>query len=193
MHFVNRDAELRELDAAAKRGGLLVVFGRRRVGKTRLLRQWLQPRDGLYSQAIEAQRDLQIQQVFADLRPQLETQLVPKTWPELLEILALQKRRWMLCLDEFPYLTAVDESLPSQLQKWLDHSLPRGCPRLSSPDFHHLFQETTEETETLKNISPLTPFAPVKLNFSSLFTRHSSIPVKPALPQVAEFPAREQR
>src|SRR3989304_3339524 len=127
MEFVNRDAELRELDAAARRGGLLVVFGRRRVGKTRLLRQWLQPRDGLYSQAIEAQRDWQIQHVFADLRPKLETQLVPKTWPELLEILALQKRRWVLCLDEFPYLTAVDSSLPSRLQKWLDHSLPRGC------------------------------------------------------------------
>jgi AAA+ ATPase superfamily predicted ATPase len=127
MEFVNRDAELRELDAAAKRGGLAVVFGRRRVGKTRLLLQWLQPRDGLYSQAIEAQRDLQIQQVFADLRPQLGTQLVPKTWPELFEILALQKRRWALCLDEFPYLTAVDASLPSQLQKWLDHSLPSGC------------------------------------------------------------------
>jgi uncharacterized protein len=127
MDFVNRDAELRELDAAAKRGGLLVVFGRRRIGKTRLLRHWLQPRNGLYSQAIEAQRDLQIQQVFTDLRSQLETQLVPKTWPELLEILALQKRRWVLCLDEFPYLTAVDASLPSQLQKWLDHSLPRGC------------------------------------------------------------------
>jgi len=127
MEFVNRDAELHELDAAAKRGGLLVVFGRRRVGKTRLLRQWLQARDGLYSQAIEAQRDLQLQQVFADLRPQLDTQLVPKTWPELLEILALKKRCWVLCLDEFPYLTAVDASLPSQLQKWLDHSQPRGC------------------------------------------------------------------
>lgn len=127
MAFVNRDAELRELDAAGRHGGLLVVFGRRRVGKTRLLRRWLQARGGLYSQAIEAQRDLQIQQVYADLRPQLETQLVPKTWPELLEILALQKKRWVLCLDEFPYLTAVDASLPSRLQKWLDHSLPRGC------------------------------------------------------------------
>ena len=127
MKFVNREVELRELDSAAQHGGLLVVFGRRRVGKTRLLRRWLQARSGLYSQAIEAQRDLQIQQVFADLRPQLETQLVPKTWLDLLEILALQKRRWVLCLDEFPYLTAVDASLPSQLQKWLDHSLPRGC------------------------------------------------------------------
>jgi hypothetical protein len=54
----------------------------------------------------------------------LRWRIVPKTWPELLEILALQKQRWTLCLDEFPYLTAVDPSLPSQLQKWVDHSLP---------------------------------------------------------------------
>jgi hypothetical protein len=32
----------------------------------------------------------------------------------------------VLCLDEFPYLAAVDASLPSRLQKWLDHSLPGG-------------------------------------------------------------------
>jgi len=127
LKFANREAELRELDAAATRGGLLVMYGRRRVGKTRLLRHWLQTRDGYYSQAIEAQRDLQIQQVFQDLRARLETQITPKTWPELLEILALQKRRWIFCLDEFPYLTTVDASLPSQLQKWVDHSLPDGC------------------------------------------------------------------
>jgi hypothetical protein len=126
LPFVNRERELRELDTAAERGGLLVVYGRRRVGKTRLLRQWLETRDGLYSQAIEAQRDQQIEQVFLDLQPRLDTQLVPRTWPELLEILALQRGRRVLCLDEFPYLTAVDRSLPSQLQKWLDHGIPDG-------------------------------------------------------------------
>ncbi|NOT62743.1 MAG: ATP-binding protein [Acidobacteria bacterium] len=127
LPFVNREKELRELDAAAKKGGLLVLYGRRRTGKTRLLRHWLDTRAGFYSQAIEAGAPQQLQQVFTDLRPQLETQIVPKTWPELLEILALQKRRWVFCLDEFPYLTAVDSSLPSQLQRWLDHSLPDGC------------------------------------------------------------------
>ena len=49
LRFVNRETELRELDAAARRGGLLVVYGRRRIGKTGLLRHWLQTRDGLYS------------------------------------------------------------------------------------------------------------------------------------------------
>ncbi|MEO8185683.1 MAG: ATP-binding protein, partial [Deltaproteobacteria bacterium] len=112
LEFVNRAAELRELDAAAKVGGLLVLYGRRRVGKTRLLRHWLDHHDGLYSQAIEAQSDLQIAQVFQDLGSRLETKIEPKNWPELLEILALQKRRWILCLDEFPYLTSTDPTLP---------------------------------------------------------------------------------
>lgn len=128
LKFADREPELRELEAAAGRGGLLVVYGRRRIGKTRLLRHRLQTHEGLYSQAIEAQRDLQIQQVFQDLRAQLETRIVPKTWPEMLEILALQRRRWTLCLDEFPYLTAVDSTLPSQLQKWVDHSIHQEDP-----------------------------------------------------------------
>jgi uncharacterized protein len=88
MHltFTNRVDELAELNSAAKNGGLLVVFGRRRVGKTRLLVHWLKPRSGLYSQAIEPT---------------------------------------ILCLDEFPYLVAADPSLPSILQRWLDHQRPK--------------------------------------------------------------------
>jgi len=127
LDFVNRIKEQQELEASARKGGLLVVFGRRRVGKTRLLAHWLRSRGGMYSQAIEGPLDMQIQQVFADIRPQLSTQIVPKSWPEFLEVLTMQKKPWSLCLDEFPYLTAVDASLPSQLQKWLDHSMPRDC------------------------------------------------------------------
>jgi hypothetical protein len=127
LDFVNRERELAELDRAARHGGLLVVFGRRRVGKTRLLRKWLEGRGGLYTQAIEAPPELQVQQAFQDLRPGLETGIAPRSWADLLEILSLQKRRWTLCLDEFPYLAAADPTLPSRLQAWLDHSLPRGC------------------------------------------------------------------
>lgn len=41
LDFTNRIAELKELEASAVSGGLLVVFGRRRVGKTRLLTHWI--------------------------------------------------------------------------------------------------------------------------------------------------------
>ncbi len=127
LEFVNREAELLELDAAARRGGLLVVFGRRRVGKTRLLRQWMAGRGGMFSQAIEGPLEMQVGQVFADIRESLETRLTPRDWEDLLEILGLQKKPWVLCLDEFPYLTARDASLPSRLQRWLDEGIPEGC------------------------------------------------------------------
>jgi AAA+ ATPase superfamily predicted ATPase len=60
LEFVNRPDELRELDTAARRGGLLVVFGRRRVGRTRLLRQWMDGRDGMSGQALEGPVEMQV-------------------------------------------------------------------------------------------------------------------------------------
>ena len=58
LDFVNRVSEQRELDVAMRKGGLLVIFGRRRVGKTRLLRHWLDKRGGMYSQAVEGQCEM---------------------------------------------------------------------------------------------------------------------------------------
>ncbi|MEK7678339.1 MAG: hypothetical protein AAB676_21115 [Verrucomicrobiota bacterium] len=52
LEFVNREAELKDLDAVAAKGGVLALYGRRRVGKTRLLVEWLKRRDGWYSQAM---------------------------------------------------------------------------------------------------------------------------------------------
>ncbi len=147
LDFVNREAEWAELDAAAGRGGLLVVYGRRRVGKTRLLRRWMDGRGGLFSQALEGPVEMQVGQIFADIRERLETQIEPRGWDDLLEILALQKKPWVLCLDEFPYLTARDASLPSRLQRWLDHGMPEGCLLILSGSsmrmMHDLFLHRT--------------------------------------------------
>jgi hypothetical protein len=127
LAFVNRRRELAELEAARRAGGLLVVYGRRRVGKTRLLRQWLAARAGLYSQAIEAPVELQVRQVWQDLRPGLKSEVQPRTWEEVFGLLTLTAQGTTLCLDEFPYLVESDPSLPSRLQRWLDHELPKGC------------------------------------------------------------------
>ena len=121
LRFVNRRHELTELDAHARAGGLLVVFGRRRVGKTRLLTHWLSKRQGLYSQAIEASKEQQLEQLVADVRQGLSAAVTPRTMAEFLELLDLGPRDFVLCLDEFPYLVASDPSLPSVLQRWLDH------------------------------------------------------------------------
>lgn len=127
LEFVNRKRELAELDRHARDGGLLVAFGRRRVGKTRLLTHWLKRHRGLYTQAIEASKEQQLAQVYEDLRAHLGgTSLVPRSFGELLELLDLGAKDVVLCVDEFPYLVASDPSLPSVLQRWLDHRRRKG-------------------------------------------------------------------
>ncbi len=121
---MNRKRELADLAAHAAHGGLLVVFGRRRVGKTRLLGRWLEKAGGLYTQAIEAGRELQLAQVWDDVReglPSVPPSVAPRSWTELLDLLDLHPKPPTLCIDEFPYLVAPDPSLPSVLQRWLDH------------------------------------------------------------------------
>ncbi len=126
LAFTNRGRELEELDASARVGGLVVLFGRRRVGKTRLLTHWLEKRSGFYSQAIEAAVPMQIEQTVRDIGSALPQGIQPKTWMEFFELLRYGPAETVLCLDEFPYLVASDPSLPSVAQRWLDHHRPEG-------------------------------------------------------------------
>ena len=60
MDFLDRDDELQRLDALlAAGGGLGVLYGRRRVGKTRLLVEWAGQRGGLYTVADQSSPDVQ--------------------------------------------------------------------------------------------------------------------------------------
>ena len=126
LAFTNRVRELEALDDSARVGGLVVLFGRRRVGKTRLLTHWLEKRSGFYSQAIEAAVPMQIEQTVRDIDSALPQGIQPKTWMEFFELLRYGPAETVLCLDEFPYLVASDPSLPSVVQRWLDHHRPEG-------------------------------------------------------------------
>ena len=120
-NFVDRKAELKLLNAYSKLSGLLIVLGRRRIGKTALLRRWLSKHRGLYSQAIEAARNIQLSQVVEDFSEEFVFPARPGSWIELLRLLDQDKKQKIICLDEFQYLVKADPSLPSVLQRWLDH------------------------------------------------------------------------
>jgi AAA+ ATPase superfamily predicted ATPase len=129
MRFVNRSSELARLDALVERGqdGLVAIWGRRRVGKTRLLLEWSRRHDGLYSVADLSSAPVQ-RAYLADalsLRfPGIGEAAYPD-WRTLLRALAREATRtgWRgpLVLDELPYLVETSPSLPSVLQGWLDH------------------------------------------------------------------------
>ena len=61
MKFVNRQNELARLRrvVVAEESGLVVIYGRRRVGKTRLLLEWAKKHSGLYTVADQSAAELQ--------------------------------------------------------------------------------------------------------------------------------------
>lgn len=105
-----------------------VLYGRRRLGKSFLLRRLAREFDGSYHMAIE-QEPVPARQRFADevaaglgLAP---GQLQFRDWTEALHAtIGLQDRRRLLIIDELPYLLAHPQGaeLPSVLQALVDES-----------------------------------------------------------------------
>lgn len=123
----NRTQEDRLFRTHLAKGRLGFVTGRRRVGKTALLVHTCAVHDGIYHQAIDGTPTQQIAHVVEELREQLPIfrEVLPKTWSEFFRLLAREKLPPLLVFDEFPYWVNGDPTLPSVLQKWVDHDLPK--------------------------------------------------------------------
>ncbi|WP_436348404.1 ATP-binding protein [Natronorubrum sp. FCH18a] len=124
-NFVNRTEELSRLadlyeSNDAKLG---VIFGRRRLGKTELVKQSLeQYDDAVIYQAKQKTSALQLEQ-FVETASESYPDLarIREDWEAVLGYLTDQDA--IIVLDEFPYLVEQDQSLPSVLQAMFDHEL----------------------------------------------------------------------
>ncbi|MGH2458570.1 MAG: ATP-binding protein [Chloroflexota bacterium] len=128
MPFVNRRRELASLERfwSSGRAECIPVVGRRRVGKTYLLESFATGKRCVYYRCQLKSSSEQLPQLGADLARISEDPVLqaepPRTWPAifaLIERLA-ERERLLLVIDEVPYWTARDESLPSTLQNWWD-------------------------------------------------------------------------
>src|SRR6185503_19871538 len=129
MIFVNRQEELARLERvmASEEGGLVVVYGRRRVGKTRLLLEWVKKRAGLYTVADQSVAELQRRYFDETVGERLTgfAEVEYRDWRSLLSrvVREAQLAGWHgpLVFDELPYLVLASPELPSVLQRWIDH------------------------------------------------------------------------
>ncbi len=126
--FVNRAQELAWLNGRYQAGQpeLLVLYGRRRVGKSALLREFGKDKPHVYFQASQVRESDNLEQFREALAraypdPLLES-LRFNSWETALGYLAqaTQGRRFVVALDEFPYLCQDNPALPSILQQWWD-------------------------------------------------------------------------
>jgi len=123
--FVDRAQERTQLTSSyeSETSEFIVLYGRRRLGKSELVRQTIRDRDdAVYYQAIESTAENQLDN-FAETVTTAFTDLknVRRDWEVLLE--ELGKRDAIVIIDEFPFLIEEDESLPSRIQRVWDLEL----------------------------------------------------------------------
>lgn len=124
--FYGRRTELNTLNALFESGKFefAVVYGRRRVGKTMLLNEFCEGRKAIFFTGIETSVSENLSQLSQTV---LEYSGGPSsTFDSFEKVFAYidtlcQKERLVFVIDEYPYLAKADSSIPSLLQKHIDH------------------------------------------------------------------------
>jgi uncharacterized protein len=127
--FINRKAELDQLDRFynSSQAELFVLYGRRRVGKTELLRVFCQDKPHLYFVATLSADSEQLsnfsRQIYAYTHPETSEGFTFPSWEAAFRALADLPGRPIVVLDEFTYLISGNKAIPSILQKVWDERL----------------------------------------------------------------------
>jgi AAA+ ATPase superfamily predicted ATPase len=127
--FVGREREIkaitRELDRP--RPSVLVLRGRRRVGKSRLLIEATRDRPTVYYQATRIAESMSLSLFKAEISRIVEGDALLDSLSDWLGVLTFLEQvatdrlpGLTIVLDEFPYLCETDPSLPSVIQKFCD-------------------------------------------------------------------------
>ena len=105
---------------------MVAVWGRRRIGKSELLKRWCAGCGGLYTVADRSTAAVQRSNFAAAVASRFEgfDSVVYPTWKALFEVLSRRAAEigWHqpLVIDEFPYWAEADESVVSVVQNWID-------------------------------------------------------------------------
>lgn len=112
--------------------GVALVRGRRRQGKSFLLRRLVEATGGFYHQALEQGRSQALAGFGVELARWLDVpgRLAFEDWDGALGALSAAEARVppVVVLDEFPYLLGASPELPSVLQRTVDTSRRPGAP-----------------------------------------------------------------
>ncbi|MDO4265836.1 MAG: ATP-binding protein [Eubacteriales bacterium] len=126
--FVGREKELASLEKLYQKDKFecIVLYGRRRIGKTTLISKFIEGKPAIFYTAQEASDRINLEAFsrkvyqFFDVP---ETAGAFESWNTAFSFLAEKARqqRFVLAFDEFPYAATANTALPSILQNAIDH------------------------------------------------------------------------
>ena len=132
--FVGREHELNVMQRLYDRQGfeMVVLYGRRRVGKTSLIEEFTADKRTLFFTALQQSDLLNLRgfsAAIAEFYGQPAETPAFATWQQAFDYIAKQEQQsdtpMVLVFDEFPYAALANTSLPSALQIAIDHNFKR--------------------------------------------------------------------
>ena len=127
--FYCREEELQTMNLRYKKGRFecIVIYGRRRVGKTALINEFCKDKKTVYFSALSAssQENLEAlsKAIYACKNPESAVSPTYRDYDDALdEITEMAKQqRLVFVIDEYPYLAKAEKSFSSRLQHIIDH------------------------------------------------------------------------
>lgn len=132
--FYCRERELNELNKRYARGAFecIVIYGRRRVGKTALINEFCKEKPTVFFSALNAsaQENLEAFSKAISEKEHPGTDLFP-VYPSFDAVFTkvtqmAENERLVLVIDEYPYLAKASKSVSSRLQHIIDHTWKNG-------------------------------------------------------------------
>ena len=127
--FLGREKELGSLEQMYNKDGfqMAVVYGRRRIGKTYLLTEFVKDKNSLYLPAEEVNDLLNLQKFSRILGEKMGMTNFPnvENWSNFFSLIKEKfgNDKLVLIIDEYPYAATANKSLNSILQHVIDHEL----------------------------------------------------------------------
>ena len=128
--FYCREEELRTMNNRYKKDHFecIVIYGRRRVGKTALINEFCKGKPTVYFSALNAssQENLEAlsKAIYTCQNPDSTSTPTYRSYEDALEAITgmAMEKRLVFVIDEYPYLAKAEKSISSRLQHIIDHS-----------------------------------------------------------------------
>lgn len=125
--FVGRERELAALERlyASDKFEFVVIYGRRRVGKTALISQFIKDKKAVYFMGVESNLKQNLENFSRNILEygsDISADMSFQSFQAALEYVfqKAQKERLILAIDEYPYVARVSRSLASTIQMLID-------------------------------------------------------------------------
>ncbi|MCL2759872.1 MAG: ATP-binding protein [Treponema sp.] len=123
--FSGREKELEELEKLykTKTYQMIIIYGRRRIGKSTLINQFTQDKRSIFFTSVEtdSKRNLEVFSRTIMKHREVQGEAAFSSWEQAFdEIAALAKKPLILVIDEYPYLAQAERSISSILQYYCD-------------------------------------------------------------------------